>query len=208
MHWPDDLATRRIDAPRVCLRLLLEADVAAVFALFSDPQMERFLSFRNWRNLDDAHAWYQKARDGVAARKLMQWMLVERCSGQVIGASRLFGIREEDGVAEIGYSLMPAYWGQGIMQEALRALLDELFGEFGLRRLEASTDVRNQPSQKLLATLGFALEGTRRECRVFKGELVDANVYGLLAHEWQAGRPQSHAGDLQTIQAPLHGKPA
>lgn len=190
MHWPDDLATRRIETSRVSLRLLQEADIPAVFALFADPQMERFLSFRNWRNLDDAHAWYQKAIDGFAERKLMQWMLLDRTSGQVIGASRLFGIRQEDGTAEIGYSLTPACWGKGMMQEALRSLLDVLFGELAFRRLEASTDVRNQPSQKLLASLGFTLEGTRRECRVFKGETVDANVFGLLAHEWQDRQQQ------------------
>lgn len=189
----EDLPQRRLDAPRVALRLLQERDVAAVFAMFANPQMERFLSFRNWRSIDDARNWYQKAQAGWLERKLIQWMVVEQESDTVIGSCRLFGLNLEDGTAEIGYSLLPQYWGKGVMREALQTLFDFLFDELAMHRIEASADVRNLPSHKLLLAMGFLHEGTRRQCRIFKGEVIDGNVYGLLASDWRARNSRQRA---------------
>lgn len=186
MSWPDNLPSRRITTPRLALRLLQERDIPAVFAMFADPQMERFLPFRSWQNIDDAKAWHQKAQDGFAGRNLMQWIVVDPVSDEMIGSCRLFGIDLDEGMAELGYSLHPQYWGKGIMGEALNALLDVLFDELGMRRIEAGADVRNTPSHKLLMALGFTHEATRRQCRIFKGEVVDGNMYGLLASDWHA----------------------
>lgn len=58
------------------------------------------------------------------------------------------------------------------------------------RRFGANTAVTNQPARAFLCRLGFRLEGTAREAMRVpsaehpeEGEVVDAAIYGILAHE-------------------------
>lgn len=61
---------------------------------------------------------------------------------------------------EIGYSLDPAYQGQGLMIEALTALITYLFEIRGKKRMVAMTHAINDKSCRLLERLHFTLEGT------------------------------------------------
>ena len=90
---------------------------------------------------------------------------------------------------EIGYDLHPAYWRQGIMTEALRAVIDYGFSEefcFWLNRIEALTYVEHEASAGLLRKLGFQEEGIRREYGYWKGESHDLRSFSLLRRDWEA----------------------
>ena len=84
-------------------------------------------------------------------------------------------------------------WGQGLMHEALTALLDHGFGTWNLNRVEADIDPRNRASARTLERLGFCREGLLRERWIVGGEVCDSALYGLLQRDWLArdpGRPQ------------------
>lgn len=59
----------------------------------------------------------------------------------------------------LGYSVDAAQQGQGLMQEALQALLAWAFNELDLHRVMANYLANNERSGKLLARLGFEREG-------------------------------------------------
>ncbi len=106
----------------------------------------------------------------------------------IVGNVMLFRFNEESRRAEIGYSMARAHWGQGYMDEALRALVDYAFSEpLNLNRIEADIDPRNASSAKSLARLGFREEGVLRERWIVAGEVSDTAYYGLLASEWPRG---------------------
>ena len=70
------------------------------------------------------------------------------------------------------------------MNEALCAVINHCFGAAGIRRIEAEVNPDNLASCRLLAKLGFVLEGRARQRWVAKGQTYDTNLYGLLATEW------------------------
>jgi len=86
--------------------------------------------------------------------------------------------------AEIGYAQGRAYWGQGYMQEALKAVLNHAFEILNLHRIEADVDPRNAASVRTLERLGFQREGYLRERWQVNGEIQDAFYYGLLRPDW------------------------
>ena len=69
-------------------------------------------------------------------------------------------IHARDDGHEIGYHFHPAQQGKGYAREALTALLTHLWSQ-GIRRIYASTALKNAPSVKLLTSLGFRLSGTK-----------------------------------------------
>ena len=60
-----------------------------------------------------------------------------------------------EGVAEIGYSVLPAFQQRGYAGEMMRAILDWIEADPRIRRVTAETDHDNLASHRLLARLGF-----------------------------------------------------
>jgi len=80
-------------------------------------------------------------------------------AGLVVGDMGTFGPADEQGRVEIGYGLAAPYRGKGIGTEAVRAMVDALAADPGVRVVTASVEVGNEASRRLLARLGFALVG-------------------------------------------------
>lgn len=73
---------------------------------------------------------------------------------ELMGTIGLKRIDSANGYAEVGYELFPHYQHQGIMSNALTALLTYV-AEQGLHHIEAYTHRDNIASRKLLTKLGF-----------------------------------------------------
>ena len=87
---------------------------------------------------------------------------------------------------ELGYSLDPAYQGNGYATEAVRAILVSAFGAWDIHRMTASVDPENMPSVRLLERLGFRKEAHFIASFRVNGEWRDDCIYAMLRAEWLA----------------------
>ncbi len=100
---------------------------------------------------------------------------------------------------EVGYSLAPAERGKGYGSEALNLILDYMFLSMATVRIQATADIRNKVSQRILEKAGFKREGTLRRFFFFRGEWRDVYIYSMLREEWvrprilkPTARPSGH----------------
>ncbi len=175
-----------LSTARLVLRALDEADEHAVFDLHASPEAMRWWSARPWTDPAQARAYVARARAGFAERQSLRWAIALRDDPLVVGTATLFSIDPQCRRAEIGYLLSPSHWGRGLMTEALMAVIDWGFDSFGLHRVEADVDPRNQASLRLLERLGFVREGLLRERWIVAGEISDTAFLGLLRADWAA----------------------
>lgn len=84
------------------------------------------------------------------------WLIVSRESGQGIGFIGFKGVGEE-GFAEVGYGISPLYRRQGLMSEALQALLRWAEESGQAQGVEARVDPDNAGSAGVLRRCGFEL---------------------------------------------------
>lgn len=173
-----------IDSPRLLIRLVQEADIAGLLPINGDEQVTRFLPYATWQSLADGEAWFGRMAAMGATGDALQFVVVEKSSGTLIGTCLLFRHDEGSARAELGYVLGRAHWHQGFMREALKALLACAFTHCALRRLEAQVDPDNLASNRLLLSLGFVHEGLLRQRWITKGVPCSTNLYGLLRDEW------------------------
>ena len=193
---------RGFETPRFVLAPLAASHLQALSAVHGDDAVTRFLPSPTWRTADDATNWLARHEamhaDGVARR----WAVVDRADGRPIGDCMLFRFDASAARAELGFVLGRADQGRGVMREAVGALLSAAFDDLALRRVEAFADPRNAASHALLLALGFVCEGTLRQRAVIKGEVCDANAYGLLRDEWAVVRGRREAQDDATPDRP------
>jgi RimJ/RimL family protein N-acetyltransferase len=102
-------------------------------------------------------------------------------SDELLGSVLLFHFNWPDARGECGYWLRPAGRGRGAASEAVRLVCAWGFSELGLERIEATCDVDNLGSQRVLERSGFEREGRLRSyaAREDVGR-IDAFMYGLL----------------------------
>lgn len=175
-----------IPAQRVRLRPLADADVPALFAVFSDERVVRYWSAPPMCEPAEAQALLDEIRASFLQRSLFQWGVARVEDNRVVGTCTLFHLDARNRRAEIGYALASDCWGQGLMTEALGALVRYAFGPLDLTRLEADVDPRNAPSIRIVEKLGFVREGLLRERWRVGGEVQDSLMLGLLRREWEA----------------------
>jgi RimJ/RimL family protein N-acetyltransferase len=102
--------------------------------------------------------------------------------GILLGGAALHHVNLEDGHGEVGYWLVPAARGRGVATRTARILAEWGFS-LGLERIEAQTNLGNEPSQRVLERAGFTREGVRRSVRRQRGGREDRVVFSLLRGE-------------------------
>ncbi len=180
-HFPS-LTTNRLQ-----LRQIQPSDIEALFALFSDEETMRFYGDDPQRSLDETSQMLEQVQTGYSKRKHIRWGITLKGKDQIIGSCSLYNFDTHSHHAETGYILNRSFWGQGIMTEAMSAILTYGFAELELHRIEAVIDIANQRSKGLLLKLGFTYEGNLRQRYFFRDQFEDAHYFGLLKHEWHKG---------------------
>jgi len=95
------------------------------------------------------------------------------------GVISLKDINWESGVCEIGYLIAEKYQNQGVASQAVSRLLQKAFAA-GIKKIKATTFVRNIASYKVLQKNGFTLEGTLKNEVLIQGRPED--LYLWAAH--------------------------
>lgn len=111
-----------------------------------------------------------------------KWFVVEKKDSSKIG----FVYHELEGSQmEIGYALLPSERNKGYGTEAIAIIVDYLFLTRQTVRMQATTDLRNKASRRVLEKNGFAREGTIRKAGFVRGQWRDEYLYGILREEWK-----------------------
>jgi len=90
------------------------------------------------------------------------------------------------GCGEIGYFLLPEYWGKGYATELANALLKVGFTKLNLHKMCARCDSNNLKSEGIMKKTGMTKEGELRKVRFKCGVWDDEKHYGILLDEWKA----------------------
>lgn len=141
-----------------------ERDVAFFVAMFADPDVMRYTNGRTYDapetvrvlNRVDAGEEGRESWDGFkvlelkSTSEIIGWCGLRRCE--------LDGIPE----VEVGWALLPTFWGRGFATEAAQRACDYAFHELGLEGIDAMIKPANSSSIAVLKRLGGRHVGTVR----------------------------------------------
>jgi ribosomal-protein-serine acetyltransferase len=167
------------------LRLLEETHAEELY-LLTDQNREHLRKWLSWvdkvvsvqdtRNFIKLSLKQFEANKGIQAGIWYKEMLVG-----VIGCET----DPEDKTATIGYWLAAPFQSHGIMTKACRALIEYLFREKAMNRIEIRCAVENKRSRAIPERLGFTQEGVIRNAELLNGRYVDHVIYGLHRKDWK-----------------------
>jgi ribosomal-protein-alanine N-acetyltransferase len=170
---------------RLILRQIQPEDTDALFAIYSDAEAMRYYGHTLHLTPADTRNYIARIHANYAEGASITWGVTMQGVDQVIGTCGFHHFADDYARAETGYALHPAYWGKGVMVEAMQAVLTYGFSDLSFHRVEAIIDIANEASKRLLLKLGFTYEGNLRQRYRIADRFEDEHYFGLLRDEWQ-----------------------
>ena len=172
-----------LETKRLILRQMRPEDAKAIFRIYGDEEVMRYRDVLAFTRLEEAQQFLEGVRARYQQGEEMHWGITLKGEDSLIGScgyswhlGRHFGA--------LGYDLARLYWKQGIMTEAIGALLRFGFEVRNLHCIEARVRQGNEVSMRLLRRLGLQEEGLLRECLFLNNSFYDVKVFSLLKSEY------------------------
>lgn len=160
------------------------SDATEIARRLNDRAVTRYTYMPHPYSVDDFRQFYRKIQSPKVRAHNIVFAIVDKLSGEAIGAVGVHHIDEANGKAEVGYWLAKSYWGKGIVVEAVDRVNEFLFGERKLQRVFARVWHPNVRSARVLEKAGFMQEGRLRREVKRNGRWMDVLHFGLLREEW------------------------
>lgn len=178
------LGTCTLETERLILRMFTMEDAQAMFENWaSDVEVTRFLTWPAHKSAAVSRSVLESWVSGYEKPDFYQWAIVLKSLGQPIGTISVVEQDDRFQKAHIGYCIGKNWWHQGIMSEALKAVMNFLFDDVGYQRLEARHDPRNPNSGAVMMKCGMKYEGTLRRSDRNNQGICDASWYAALREE-------------------------
>ena len=174
------IGTQTIETKRLILRRFTPDDAESMYRNWaSDPEVTRYLTWPPHASIDATRALLEDWASHYTEGNYLHWAIVLKALGEPIGSIAVVRLDEEANQGEVGYCIGKAWWRQGIMSEALGAVIGELFDHVGLSAVTARHDPRNPHSGAVMRKCGMTYTHTviqqdRNNCGV-----CDADYYRI-----------------------------
>ncbi len=151
----------QLDTARLVLRPIAATDAEQAFREYAaDPLVTRYLTWAPYQHAASCVGFFAHLARRHAAGEIGSYAITLRADGRMIGA---FDIRADAATrVNFGYVLGRAHWRQGLMTEALTAVLDWALNDPDIWRIWAVTDIDNTASARTMEKAGMAREGLLR----------------------------------------------
>jgi ribosomal-protein-alanine N-acetyltransferase len=179
----------QLETKNLHLRRLSPADANALFKVLADENVTEFYDDDPFTDISQAMDRIKEWEYGFINVRCVRWGITRVDEDEVIGTCGYFGFHAWNQRASIGFELARSSWRQGIMTEALSAIIDFGFARMDLNRIDAIVMPENIASIKMLEKLGFRNEGLLAEYERWGSKgFVDLRMFAILRRDWGATR--------------------
>ena len=167
-----------IETERLILRELRQADLEGMFELDSNPEVHKYLGNKPVKTIEESQTIIDSVFKQYKERGIGRFAAIEKASGNFIGWSGIrlnteYNMNGFTKYYDVGYRLIPKYWGKGYASETSFATLHFGFTKLNLETIVGVAETENIASNKVLQKIGLQFK------EVFPHEDVKLNWYEL-----------------------------
>jgi ribosomal-protein-alanine N-acetyltransferase len=179
-----------LETGRLAVRFATIEDVDFFYALWTEPQVMKFVGFPYGLRLERSELEGKLSKQGSS--EFDHLLVLElKTTGQAIGECYLSS-PNEDGISEPDVKLLPQFWGHKYGVEAWRALVDYQFTHTACTAVQGTPNIENLASIKMQEAVGAVRidEGTYQFPEVMRSftQPVHYCTYRLLRVDWERNR--------------------
>ena len=125
--------------------------------LWGNKDVTRYISASGEFTPEEIEKRLQKELSNNEQYHMQYWPFLSLDTGELIGCC---GLRpRQENIYELGFHLLPAFWGKGYAAEAAKAVIAYAFSDLKAKELFAGHNPYNTASRRVLQKLGFEYTG-------------------------------------------------
>ena len=165
--------TPKLETSRLILRKFTQTDMEALYAIYCDKEVNKFLPWFPLKSMEEAAAFYQERfAENYAKPQGYNYAICLKTDDVPIGYVNV-GM---DDSHDFGYGLRKEFWHRGIVTEAAKAVVAQLEKD-GIPYITATHDVHNPRSGGVMQRIGMKYQYSYEEQWMPKNILVTFRMY-------------------------------
>ena len=116
------------------------------------------------------------------------WGIALKTTNELVGIISVDSYSMVNKKFSLACGITEKYRGHGYAYEATYQLIDYMFENVGMHRLEIAHIIGNIASQKTIEKLGAKFEGVARESKFYIDGFEDRKIYSILKPEWEENK--------------------
>lgn len=165
-----------ISTKRISLKQITISDINNIYIGLSDPIVYkyygvRYLTIEATNEQINFYENLEKTKTGI------WWAMYLNSDMDFIGAIGFNNYQPNHNKIELGFWLLPKYWGNGYVIEAAEEVCNFAFSEIKVHRIEALVENENENSKRTLRKLGFRHEGTMIDSEIKDGRYISLDIF-------------------------------
>lgn len=175
-----------LQSERLILTKIEEKHLEDVFAIYSNKTVFKYCGILPKHNIAAVQNMIGHFERDYIKRSRVKWGITSAAEpDRLLGIIEVMDCNQKVNMLTVGYFLAEKYWGQGIAAAALGILLEYLFTEVQVNRIQAEVMPPNEASKKVLLKNGFLKEGELRQAALWSGQgIVDLELYSILKEDY------------------------
>lgn len=169
-----------LESERLSLRRVDKKDAAEILELRSNVETMKYIPRPLLKTTEDALEHIAMIDEKIESSEGINWAITLKNNSELIGIIGFYRIKPEHLRAEIGYMLLPAYSGKGIISEAINKVMSYGFNEMHLHSVEGIIDPNNIASAQVLQKNGFIKEAHFKENEFYEERFLDTVIYSII----------------------------
>jgi ribosomal-protein-alanine N-acetyltransferase len=176
---------KNLETERLLLRRVSKDDLNEILELRGNPETMKFIPRPLVKTEEDALNHFKMIDEKIEKNEGINWAITVKGNPKLIGIIGHYRIQPENHRCEIGYMILPQYKGQGIVTEAIKAVLEYGFEDMNMHSIEAVIDPDNIASERVLQKNGFVKEAHILENEYYDGKFWDTVIYSILKRNFK-----------------------
>lgn len=175
-----------LEGERIYLRRMLFEDAADMFEYAQLDSVTKYLTWHPHSDIEYTKAYLRCISQRYRTGDSIDWAIVDRESGRMIGTCGFARIDYANDAGEIGYVLNPSFQHRAIAPEAARLVIRFGFEVLELQRIEGRYMVENNASRRVMEKCGMTFEGIRRSGAKVKDRYCDVGICAITKDDFTA----------------------
>lgn len=194
------IGTIPLESDRLLYRQTTLEDIDEFFFLQLNPNLRKYLGTTKLGNDFNKNRIYFNP-DKYEEKDFYRWTIVKKEDNKLLGTIYLNIHDEKAKTAGIDYWIREDEWGNGYITEASKCILEFVFNNLNLNRIESCGSKENIGTWKVMEKIGLQYEGERKQAMFYYyGGIQDLKLYGLTKEDYMKQKTKKLVSPENTTQ--------
>lgn len=156
------IGSKVLESENLILRPTKEEDLKVIWNILCDIDVAKYYLVGKFNyDWELEKKWQYKKLERALNKDVFQWSIILKTNNECIGQVSCQNSYDENGnqnddtIRDVGWFLDSRYQGMGFGTEAAKLMLDYMFYEVGIKKIETCAAIENPASWKIMEKFGF-----------------------------------------------------